>query len=302
MDMNTFIVSLYQVLDSFAFLMIAAIGLSIIYGMMGIINMAHGEFIMLGAYITTLAARWGLPLGAAILAGSLGVAIFGGVIDRLLMCRLYNRPLDSIAVTWGLSLILSQGMLILMGPTLPVVTAPFGHVAIGGSTYQVYRLIIIGIAFVIPVILYYVFSATRFGIESRATMQRPESAGMLGINTKKMYAITFMVGSGLAGFAGGLYAPTMTIAPTMGQSFQMQSFVTVVVGGVNPLVGTVTSAGFLGVVQGLVSMALTSFFGRMALLLVAILVLRMLPGGMSLLVERIHERRMEGKQANEKNR
>ena len=148
---------------------------------------------------------------------------------------------------------------------------------------QVYRLIIIGIAFVIPVILYYVFSATRFGIESRATMQRPESAGMLGINTKKMYAITFMVGSGLAGFAGGLYAPTMTIAPTMGQSFQMQSFVTVVVGGVNPLVGTVTSAGFLGVVQGLVSMALTSFFGRMALLLVAILVLRMLPGGMSLL-------------------
>lgn len=291
--MNTIIVSLYQILDSFAFLMIAAIGLSIIYGMMGIINMAHGEFIMLGAYITTLTAQQGVPLSISIVIGSLGVALFGGIIDRVLMCRMYNRPLDSIAVTWGLSLIMSQGMLILMGPTLPVVTAPFGHVAIGGSTYQIYRLIIIGIAFIIPLVLHYIFSKTRFGIESRATMQRPQSAGMLGINTKKMYSLTFMIGSGLAGFAGGLYAPTMTIAPTMGQSFQMQSFVTVVVGGINPLVGTVTSAGFLGVVQGLVSMLLTSFFGRMALLLVAILVLRTLPGGMSLLVERIHERRME---------
>lgn len=287
------IVSLYQVLDSFAFLMIASIGLAIIYGMMGIINMAHGEFIMLGAYITTLVAQKGVPLSISIILGSVGVALIGGLLDRILMCRLYNRPLDSIAVTWGLSLILSQGMLILMGPTLPVVSAPFGFVSIGGSTYQIYRLIIIAIAFIIPILLYYIFQKTRFGIESRATMQRPISASTLGINTKKMYTITFMIGSGLAGFAGGLYAPTMTVCPTMGQSFQMQSFVTVVVGGINPLIGTVTSAGFLGIVQGMVSMILTTFFGRMALLLVAILLLRMLPGGMSLLVERIRERRME---------
>ena len=299
--MNTIIVSLYQILDSFAYLMIAAIGLSIIYGMMGIINMAHGEFIMLGAYITTLAAHKGVPLGISIAIGSLGVALLGGVIDRILMHRMYNRPLDSIAVTWGLSLIMSQGMLILMGPTLPVVTAPFGHIAIGGGTYQIYRLIIIAVSFVIPIALSYLFSKTRFGLESRATMQRPESAGMLGINTKKMYTLTFMLGSGLAGFAGGLYAPTMTIAPTMGQSFQMQSFVTVVVGGINPLIGTVTSAGFLGTVQGAVSMGLTSFFGRMALLLVAILVLRALPGGTSLLVERIHEARLERRWKHGKN-
>lgn len=289
---NVFMV-LYQILDSFAYLMLAAIGLSIIYGMMGIINMAQGEFIMLGAYITTLTANAGLPFGISVICGALGVALFGGILDKFIMSRMYNRPLDSIAITWGISLILSQGMLILLGPTLPVVSAPFGYVAIGNSTYQVYRLLIIALAIIVPILLSLFFSKSRFGLESRATMQRPDSAGLLGINTRKMYSITFMIGSGLAGLAGGIYAPTLTINPTMGQSFQMQSFVTVVVGGINPLIGSVTSAGFLGSVQGVVSMVWTSFFGRMALLIVAILMMRILPGGTSLLVERIRAKRLE---------
>lgn len=288
--MDSMISFLYQILDSFAFLMISSIGLAIIYGMMGIINMAHGEFIMLGAYITTLLANRGVPLALAILLGGVGVAIFGYIVDALLTSRMYNRPLDSIAVTWGMSLLLSQGMLILLGPSLPVVSAPFGFVRIAGSTYQIYRLLIILISFIIPLVLYWVFSKTRFGLRSRATMQRPESAGMLGINTRKKYSITFMIGSGLAGLAGGIYAPTMTIAPTMGQSFQMQSFVTVVVGGVNPLIGTITSSGLLGIVQGTVSMLFTSFFGRMALLIVAIITLRVLPQGTSFLWERMRVR------------
>jgi len=291
--MSDLMMGLYQILDSFAYLMIAAIGLSIIYGMMGIINMAQGEFIMLGAYITTLTAHAGLPFWAAVICGTIGVAIFGGILDALVMHRMYNRPLDSIAVTWGMSLILSQGMLILLGPTLPVVTAPFGYVTIGRGTYQVYRLMIIGFAILIPLLLSLFFSKSRFGLESRATMQRPHSAGLLGINTRRMYTITFMIGSGLAGLAGGIYAPTLTINPTMGQSFQMQSFVTVVVGGINPLIGSVTSAALLGTVQGVVSMILTSFFGRMALLIVAILMMRLLPGGTSLMVEKIRNRRLE---------
>lgn len=289
--MDSIISFFYQILDSFAFLMISSIGLAIIYGMMGIINMAHGEFIMLGAYITTLLANRGVPLTFSILLGGVGVAIFGYVVDALLTSRMYNRPLDSIAVTWGMSLLLSQGMLILLGPSLPVVSAPFGFVRIAGSTYQVYRLIIILISFLIPLVFYWVFTKTRFGLLSRATMQRPVSAGMLGVNTRKKYSITFMIGSGLAGLAGGIYAPTMTIAPTMGQSFQMQSFVTVVVGGINPLVGSITSSGLLGIVQGTISMFFTSFYGRMALLIVAIMTLRILPQGTSYLWEKMRAKR-----------
>src|SRR5699024_1440581 len=108
---------IYQFMDSFSFLTLAAIGLAIIFGMMGIINLAHGEFIMLGAYITTITAMAGVPLPIAIIVGSISVGVFGFIVDKLIIRHLYGRPLDSVVATWGLSLIMGQGMLVLMGPS-----------------------------------------------------------------------------------------------------------------------------------------------------------------------------------------
>jgi len=292
---DNIIVYAYQILNSYAFLMIAAIGLAIIYGMMGVINLAHGEFIMLGAYITTILGSAGVPLLVAILCSTIGVAIYGGIIDLLFVNRLYNRPLDSIVATWGLSLIMVQMIQIIFGPSMPTIAIPFGTVTIMGRDFAGYRLLIIGISIVLPIILYFLFSKTRFGLESRATMQQPLSAGLLGTNTRKMYSLTFMIGSAFAGFAGGLYAPTVTVAPTMGEMFQMQSFVTVVVGGLNPLVGAVSASSVLGVINGVVSYLITSFFGRIALLVFAILLLRVLPGGLSEYIAHQRNRRMEMK-------
>lgn len=284
---------IYEIFDGYAFLMLSAVGLAIIYGMMGIINLAHGEFIMVGAYITTILANAGVPLWIAIICGTVGTAAFGGLLDTLFIHKLYHRPLDSIVATWGLSLVLSEGCLILIGPTIPTTKTPVGVVTIGNAAYSAYRVLIIGIAIIIPILVYLIFKKSKFGLESRATMQNAISAAYMGTNTRRIYRMTFMIGSAFAGLCGGLYAPTYSIQPTMGQYFQLQSFVSVVVGGLNPVIGAVSAAGFLGSVQGVISILFNSYFARMALLLIAIVILRVLPGGLSSSIERLREKRVK---------
>jgi branched-chain amino acid transport system permease protein len=276
----------YQLMDSFAFLVLSALGLAIIFGMMGIVNLAHGEFIMLGAYITTLLARAGVPLPIAIAGAAAAVGVFGLIVDRLIVRHLYNRPLDSVVATWGISLILGQGMLILMGPSLQGVSTPLGSFTVDGSAYSYYRIVLFVCALALLMMMYWLFMHTNFGLRSRATMQNRAVAQSLGTNTSGMYTITFMIGSAFAGLTGGLFAPTMSISPTFGSSFIMQSFVTVIVGGANPLVGTVLSGGALSAVNSTLSMLYGTLIGKLGLLLVAILFIRVFPLGFSGLVEK----------------
>lgn len=276
----------YQFLDNFAFLVLSAIGLAIIFGMMGIINLAHGEFIMLGAYVTTLTAASGVPLAVAIIIATLSVAIFGFVIDRLVIRHLYGRPLDSVVATWGISLLLSQGMLILMGPSLQGVSTPLGSIEIAGASYSVYRFVLVFVALLLLFLMYWLFMHTKFGLQSRATMQNESIARSLGTNTKNIYAITFAIGSGFAGLTGGLYACMMSISPTFGSGFLMESFVTVIVGGANPLVGVSLAGGFLGLVNSILSYLFGTFIGRVGLLILTIIVIRLIPYGFSGLVEK----------------
>ena len=136
---------LYQFCDNFSFLVLSAMGLSIIFGMMGIINLAHGEFIMLGAYITTFFATNGVPLPLAILFGAVGTGIFGFIIDRLIICHLYSRPLDSVVATWGISLVMCQGMRVLFGSSIAGTSTPLGSFTVDGTKYSIYRLSLIHI-------------------------------------------------------------------------------------------------------------------------------------------------------------
>ncbi len=277
---------LYQFLDSFSFLILSAIGLAIIFGMMRIINLAHGEFMMLGAYITSACYLAGIPLLFAIILGAIGVGIFGLIIDRLVICHLYGRPLDSVVATWGISLIMTQGFLILLGATFEGPSTPLGSFVVGDRNYSVYRILLVFIAISLLIFMYWIFMHTKFGLKSRATMQNNEMASSLGTNTKRMNTITFMVGSMFAGLAGGLYAPTMAITPSFGSAFLMESFITVLVGGANPLIGTVVSGGALGVVNSGLSYLYGTFIGRVGLLIVAILFIRLWPFGFSGLIEK----------------
>ena len=277
---------LYLFIDSFGFLVLSALGLAIIFGMMGLINLAHGEYIMLGAYITTISAQNGMHFILAVICGALGVGLFGGLVDRLVIKHLYKRPLDSVVASWGISLIMSQGMLVLMGPSIPGLSTPMGSVDVAGDTYSVYRIFLGFLVILIMIILYVLFKKTKFGLYSRATMQNAEVAKSLGINSDKMYCATYILGAALAGLTGGLYGPTLSIVPTMGSNFMMLSFVTVVVGGADPMTGTLLSGASLSLVNGSLSMIFGTLMGRLGLLVVAILFIRVLPEGFSGVVER----------------
>jgi branched-chain amino acid transport system permease protein len=276
--------SVYQFGDAFAFLVLSACGLAVIFGMMGVINLAHGEFIMCGAYVTVFAVRAGFPLPVAILLGSLVAGIIGIIIERLVIQHLYSRPLDSILATWGISLIASRGTLIVFGPTMQGVGTPLGSFSLGGLSYSNYRLVLLAAAISVLVLLYLIFNKTRFGILARATIQVPHMANALGVDTRRIYALTFGIGAALAGLTGGLYAPTMTMVPTMGSTFIMEAFVTVVVGGADVLVGTAPAAALLAVVKASLTSWQGQLFGQIGLLLAVILVIRLLPRGMTGLI------------------
>lgn len=272
---------LYQFGDTFAFLVISCAGLAVIFGMMGVINLAHGEFIMCGAYVTASAARAGLPLPLAILAGALVAGAVGMVVERLVIRHLYHRPLDSIIATWGISLIATQGVLIVLGSTMQGVGTPLGSIDVGGRSYSLYRLVLMACALGLLGGLYLLFYHSRFGVIARATIQKPQMAHALGVNTGRMYGLTFGLGAALAGLAGGLYAPTMTMVPTMGATFIVESFVTVVVGGADIFVGAAPAAAILALIKAGLTAWYGQLFGQIGLLVTVILVIRILPGGLS---------------------
>ena len=287
--MDIVISYLYQIIDSFSFLILSSIGLAVIFGMMNIINMAHGEFIMLGAYIFTISALAGIPFIVSVLIAVLGVTVFGILIHKLIISKLHSRPMDSIVITYGMSLVMKQLIQIIFGSTMPSVSMPLGSVTAGGNVLSVYRLVLVLISIVMLVVFYMFFNYTKFGLYSRATMQNAEVAKALGINTGFEYSMTFAIGAGIAGLAGALYAPVMAVSPILGDSFIIQAFTTVVVGGGNPLIGTFLSGTVLGVISGIVSLEQGQFIGKIAMLVAAIICIRVLPGGFSGLVEKIRK-------------
>ncbi|MEN3238022.1 branched-chain amino acid ABC transporter permease [Methylobacterium ajmalii] len=277
---------LYQLGDAFAFLVLAACGLAVVFGMMGVINLAHGEFIMCGAYVTVATTRAGLPLPLGILAGSLVAGAIGMALERLVIRHLYGRPLDTIVATWGVSLAATQGTLIFLGSSMPGVGTPLGSFSLGSYSYSTYRVVLMLAALGVLAGLYLAFNATRFGTLARATIQVPHMAEALGVDTRKVYALTFGIGAALAGLTGGLYAPTMTIVPTMGTTFIMEAFVTVVVGGADIFLGTAPAALVLGAVRAVLTSWQGQLYGQIGLLVAVILVIRVLPRGISGLILR----------------
>jgi len=306
---------LLQFLPNFAFIVLAALGLAVIFGVMGVINLAHGEFIMVGAYATTVAYNAGLPgpasvqLPAAMLAGVVVTALFGVVVERTLISGaapnwvtervvgrpviepLYDRLLDSMVATWGLSLILVQGIRVLRGNSEAQIPTPLGSVPF--ATYSMYQIVLAGAAVAALAGLYVVFARTSYGMRARATIQNESMAQSLGVNTEWTYMTTFALGSAMAGLTGALYAPVVTIEPGLGGTFLVESFVAVVVGGSSVVVGTTLSGGLLGFINATFSSLYGTFFGRIALLVSAVVLIRFLPQGFTGLVERIKQRRAE---------
>ena len=283
----------FQFLNSFAFIVLATVGLAVIFGMMGIINLAHGEFILVGVYATALTFHAGLPLPLAMGTAVLVTTVFGVIVERTVVRHLYDRLLDSMVATWGLALIVAQGLLIVFGSSLSSISTPMGNVAYGPFTSSVYQSVFLPIvALLVLAGLYVLFTRTEFGIKAQATIEDPETARAMGINTDRMYVATFAIGSALAGLTGALYAPALgSITPDRGSTFLVESFVAVVVGGPSVIVGTLSAAGLLGSVNAIGSYAVGTFVGQMLMLTVAIIALRVLPDGITGYVDDWRKRR-----------
>lgn len=278
---------LYQYADSIALLALAAIGLIIIFGMMGVINMAHGEMMMIGAYATSFSYYAGVPAAVAVVLGGLGAGLAGIVLERLVIRRFYGRLLSSLVATWGLSLLLSQGALLALGPQIRTVPTPFGSFALGDLSFSYYRVFLCLAALSSIAAVWILFQYTSFGIRARATMENPRMARALGTDTERIYALTFGLGTALAGIAGGLFALTATIGPFYGQSYTAQAFITVVVGGAaNIFSGLVASVLSLAAVKTVFMAQFNILIGHVAMLVLAIVVIRLMPAGISDWIEK----------------
>jgi branched-subunit amino acid ABC-type transport system permease component len=270
-----------SLLDSAATLVIISIGLAVVFGMMRVINFAHGEFLMLGAFVTLSSVRTGIPFWLAIPVAGVAVGAFGVIVERLVIQRLYGRLASTMLATFGLSLIMVKCAELIWGTSTQGIETPLGSFRIGDYSFSVYTVVTIGAAVVLLAGVLWVFIRTRFGIQARAATQLPEMAAALGVNSRRLSMLTFALGSALAGAAGALLAPVTAVTPNMGQAYIAQAFTTVVVGGPAVVTGTASAGGLLGTTQTTISELTTAVLGVAALLVTAIVVLRFLPTGLS---------------------
>lgn len=280
MDLAAIVV--IQVLYGIASLVIVSAGLAVIFGMMKVINLAHGEFLMLGGYAVLGALKLGINLWVAIfVAAPLVVGLIGVVLERLVIRRLYGRMIDTMLATWGLSLLLVGIVTSLFGNTTAGISTPLGSFSIGNYSVSVYTLVIIGAAVALGLGLRLVLLKTQFGLIARGTMQNPQMADALGISPSRVYSITFAAGAALSGLAGGLLAPLTGVVPTMGSAFIAKAFITVIGGGPAILAGLVGASTLFGAINQIAAFLSTPVFGEVALLFAAIVMLRLLPQGIT---------------------
>lgn len=280
--MDLVFVIILQIVTSVAMLALISLGLAIIFGMMRVINLAHGEFLMLGAYAAIMATGHGVNLWISmLLVAPISVAIVGVVVERLIIRRLYGRMIDTMLATWGLSLALIGLVTMIFGNTNSGFSAPLGSVAIGGFRVSGYELFLIAFTLALLGAVYAVLRFTRLGLIARGTMQNPDMAAALGIDPSKVYAITFAIGAALSGLAGALIAPLSGVVPTMGTAYIAKAFITVITGGASILAGTISASGLLGTINTLGSFLTTPVLGEVALLVGAVVLLRLLPRGIT---------------------
>ena len=273
--------TVYLVIYSIALLVLISLGLAVIFGMMKVINLAHGEFMMLGAYGCVFAGNAGAPLWAATVLSAVLVGAFGVLVERLIIRFLYGRIIDTLLATWGLSLFLVGGVTTVFGPQGRSLSTSFGNVSFGGVNLSVYNLILIGVTAAVAWLTWALARFTKVGLIVRGTMQEPDIASALGANRSLTYMATFGYGAALAGFAGAVLAPITGASPTMGVFFVAKAFITVIVGGHLPLMGTLAASGLFGMIDGIVSYRWSSVLGEVSVLVVAVVLLRMLPSGIT---------------------
>lgn len=262
-------------------LALVAIGLAIIFGLMRVVNLAHGEMFILGSY--TVLAFYDVTgsLWLGVLAAPLVVGAAGWLIERSVIRTLYQRPLDTLVATWGLSIVIRELLKVVFGGGSRNLPLPItATVRIGSTTYPGYRIFLIFVAVVVIGLVLWIFLRTEFGLKVRAVIQNREMASAMGIDASRIDQIVFASGAALAGFAGAVMTPLVTLNPEVGLFFLARSFLVVIVGGVGSLVGTVFGAVLIGAGDAMISFLTRPVIAEVALFVLAIVLIRIRPRGL----------------------
>ena len=278
-------------LSMFTVLLLMALGLAIIFGQMGVINMAHGEFMTIGAYTTVMLSKLAVSYGmvdyyflfAIILSFLIAFAV-GYFIEFIMIRHLYKRPLDTLLATWGLSLVMQQIFRSSFGAK--EVSAELPEWLLGSFQptpdidIPINGMFVMALAAVVTGGVYLLMFRSRWGLNMRATVQNRVMAGAVGINTKKVDRMTYALGCGIAGIAGAAFTTIASTGPTSGSLYIVDSFMVVVFGGAASLMGTIASAFGIAQAQSVLQFFLSSSMGKMTTLLVIVAILMMKPEGL----------------------
>ena len=273
--LDLYIALALQIVYGIANLVLISLGLAIIFGMMRVINLAHGEFLMLGGYTVVISTNAGVNIWLAMLIlAPLVVGIIGVIVERVMIRFLYGRMVDTLLATWGLSLVLIGLVTTIFGAqTATTISPPIGAIQIGDFTSSGYELFLIGVTIILSILAYCALKYTRIGLIARGTA--------LGVSTSRTYAITFGVGAAVSGLAGGLLAPITGVLPSIGATYIAKAFITVISGGTAILAGTLSASTLLGGVNAVLSYLTGPTIGEVGLLVVAIVLLRLMPQGIT---------------------
>ncbi|MEO1016451.1 MAG: branched-chain amino acid ABC transporter permease [Pseudomonadota bacterium] len=261
---------------------LVAMGLVIIFGLMRIINMAHGELFLLGAYTVLVVQQATDSFWLGLIAAPIAVGLVGLVIEILVVRFVYSRFLDAILATWGLSIVIKQAVVLTFGPQSQVVAPPFDlSLTFLGAPYPAYRLFIMAASLCVIGATLALFLMTEFGLKARATIADRKMAECLGIDIRAIDRRTFALGAALAGFAGAVMAPIMSVDPYMGLGFLVPAFLSILVGGAGNLLGPLGGAAIIGGGDTILSNLLSPVAAQIIVLAIAIIVIRLFPQGLA---------------------
>ena len=263
-------------------IILVAMGLVIIFGLMNVINMAHGELFLLGAYTVVMVERLGGGFWLGLVLAPLVVGLVGLVIEELVVRHVYHRFLDTILATWGLSIAIKQAVVVVFGPASHTVSSPIAaSIEIFGAPYPVYHLFIMAVALLVIAVTFWLFFRTSFGLAARGVIANRDMAACLGINTRRLDRATFAYGAALAGLAGAVMAPIMSVDPQMGLGFLVPAFLSILVGGAGHLAGPLLGAAAIGATDTITANLWSPVVAQIVVFTMAIVVIRLFPRGIA---------------------
>ena len=264
-----------------ATLALTTLGLAVVFGLLGVMNMAHGEFVMIGAYAVVTVQQWGWPIAAAFPLAMAVCAALGYVIERWLIRPLYDRPFDTLLATWALAMLLRKLVEAIFGKGYRNVDSSLGApMQLGGLQYPGYRIALIALAVALMVFLVFWYRRSAAGLRVRAMTGNPILAQALGINTRRLASQAFVVGVVMAGASGVLLAPLVRIEPGIGVDYLLDAFFVLVVGGLGTLGGFAGGVGVIGGTQAVTSSLAGQTSGYAVVLILSILFLWLKPNGL----------------------